>query len=461
MARTLLDKIWDRHVVASRGDMDLLHVDRHLLHDGSFHAFNGLRERGLSLARPDLTFGTPDHYVPTRGRRADDAATPEIAAMIAQYERNVGPAGLTSFGLGDPRQGIVHVVGPEQGITLPGTILVCGDSHTSTHGALGAIAFGIGQSENLHVLATQTLWQIRPRHMRVRFTGSRPPGTTAKDMILAMIGRIGAAGAVGHAIEYDGPAVGALGIEERLTLCNMSIEAGARLGIVAADEKTFAYLEGRPFAPQGAAWAAALVDWRTLVSDPGARFDRDVEIDTSDLHPMVTWGTTPDEVIPIGGRVPDPAANSGEQRVKAQRAIEYMGLQAGQEIAGLPVDRVFIGSCTNGRIEDLRAAAAILRGRRAVVPTMVVPGSGLVREQAEAEGIARDLVAAGVDWRHAGCSMCAAMNGDTGQPGQRIAATSNRNFEGRQGRGVRTHLMSPAMAAAAAVTGRLFDVRQL
>ena len=457
----MFDKIWDRHVVARRGIMDLLHVDRHLLHDGSFHAFNGLRDRGLVVARPDLTFGTPDHYVPTGSRRAADAATAEIAAMIEQYEQNVGSTGLTSFGLSDPRHGIVHVVGPEQGITLPGSVLVCGDSHTSTHGALGAIAFGIGQSENLHVLATQTLWQMRPRRMRVRFTGVRPNGTTAKDMALAMIGQIGAAGAVGHAIEYTGPAVQRLSVEERLTLCNMSIEAGARLGLVAPDDVTFAYLKGRPFAPTGDVWDAAIDDWRRLGSDADALFDREVEIDASGLAPMVTWGTTPDEVVPISGRVPDPAGQAGEQRAKTLRALGYMGLHPGQDLEGLPIDRVFIGSCTNARIEDLRTVAAIVRGRRAVVPAMIVPGSGLVREQAEAEGLAKIFGEAGMEWRHAGCSMCAAMNGDVGKPGERIASTSNRNFEGRQGRSVRTHLMSPAMAAAAALTGRLTDVRSM
>jgi 3-isopropylmalate/(R)-2-methylmalate dehydratase large subunit len=370
--------------------------------------------------------------------------------------------GIHVFPLGDPRQGIVHVVGPEQGITQPGLVLVCGDSHTSTHGALGAFAFGIGQSENAHVLATQTLWQARPRTMRISVEGTRPPAVSAKDVILTIIARIGAGGAVGHVIEYAGPAVAAMSIEERLTVCNMSIEAGARAGMVAPDDTTYQYLWGRPFAPTGAAWARALVSWRALPTDEGARFDAEVTVDAGAMAPMVSWGTTPAQSLPITGRVPDPAsAAAADRRREIERALDYMGLVPGTPLDGLAIDRVFIGSCTNGRIEDLRAAASVLEGRKAMVPATAVPGSGLVRAAAEAEGLDRVFKDAGVDWREAGCSMCVGMNGDTVGPRQRCASTSNRNFPGRQGKGARTHLMSPAMAAAAAVTGRLTDVRRL
>ncbi|HVL37691.1 MAG TPA: 3-isopropylmalate dehydratase large subunit [Burkholderiales bacterium] len=449
--RSLFQKVWDRHVVLERGGQCLLYVDRHLVHDGSFHAFANLARRGLRVRRPERTFGMPDHYVPTSGRSPGDAATPAIRRLIEVFDANAKASGMTAFALDDERQGIVHIVGPEQGITLPGFVVVCGDSHTSTHGALGALAFGIGQSEIEHVLATQTLWQARPRTLRVLIEGVRPRGVSAKDVILALIARIGAGGAVGHVIEYAGGAVRAMSVEERLTVCNMSIEAGARAGMVAPDDTTFQYLRGRPFAPSGEAWDRALAYWKTLPSDPQARFDAEVTLQAAGLEPMVTWGTSPEHAAPITGCVPEAPA----------RALEYMGLQAGMRLAGLPIDRVFIGSCTNSRIEDLRAAAAVVRGRKARVPALVVPGSGLVRRQAEAEGLDAVFREAGFEWRHAGCSMCVAMNGDSGAPQERIASTSNRNFEGRQGRGARTHLMSPAMAAAAALAGHLADVRTL
>jgi len=449
--RTLFDKIWDAHVVLPRGEQCLLYIDRHMVHDGSFHAFNMLHSRGLKVRRPSQTFGVPDHYVPTTGRSAADAATPEIRRMIETLESNLEANGITRYGLDDERQGIVHVVGPEQGITLPGLTLVCGDSHTSSHGALGAFAFGIGQSENLHVLATQTLWQTRPRTMRIRVDGRLGAGATPKDVALAIIARIGAGGAVGHVIEYAGEAFRAMSVEGRLTVCNMSIEAGARSGLVAPDDTTFAFIAGRPLAPKGEAWDRALAAWRALPSDEGARFDAEVALDAAAIAPMVTWGTSPEDALPIDGVVPD---------AKPQ-ALAYMGLVPGTRLTDIAVDRVFIGSCTNSRIEDLRAAAAVARGRKAVVPTLVVPGSGLVKRQAEAEGLDRVFREAGFEWRHAGCSMCVGINGETGRPQERIASTSNRNFEGRQGKGVRTHLLSPAMAAAAAVTGRLADIRRM
>ncbi len=461
-ARTMFDKIWDRHVITRRGEQCLLYVDRHLVHDGSFHAFSYLGERGLKLRRPQQTFATPDHYVPTTSRRAEDAATDEIGGMIGTLARNVAVHGPVSFALDDERQGIVHVVGPEQGITLPGIILVCGDSHTSTHGALGAYSFGIGQSENFHVLATQTIWQTRPRTMRITIDGKRPPGVTAKDVILAIIARIGAGGAVGHVIEYAGEVFRAMSIEERLTVCNMSIEAGARAGMIAPDDTTYQYVAGRPFAPHGAQRDLALRDWKTLPTDASAKFDREVSLDGNALAPMVTWGTSPEDALPVNGRTPDPArAADATARDKIVNALGYMGLAPNTAMTAIPIQRVFIGSCTNSRIEDLRAAASIAKGRKARVPTIVVPGSGLVRKQAEAEGLHRVFLEAGFEWRHAGCSMCAAMNGDIGNVGEHVASTSNRNFAGRQGKGVRTHLMSPAMAAAAAVNGRITDVRTL
>jgi 3-isopropylmalate/(R)-2-methylmalate dehydratase large subunit len=448
--RSLFEKIWERHVVLRRDGHCLLYVDRHILHDGSFHAFAALDRRGLRVRRPQQTFGTPDHYVPTVSRSAADAPTQEIRRMVETFAGNVRRHGVPAFHLEDPRQGIVHVVGPEQGITLPGLLVVCGDSHTSTHGALGAFAFGIGQSENEHVLATQTLWQARPKTLRVVVDGRRPDGVTAKDLILALIAKMGAAGAVGHVIEYAGPVIRSMSIEERLTVCNMSIEAGARAGMVAPDDATFAYLRGRPYAPAGRLWDEAVACWRLLASDPEARFDKEMTLDGSGLEPMVTWGTSPEHAVPVSGAVPD----------SPQRSLQYMGLAPGTPLEGLKIDRVFIGSCTNSRIEDLRAAAAVARRGKATVPAIVVPGSGLVKRQAEAEGLDRVFRDAGFEWRHAGCSMCVGINGETGRPGERIASTSNRNFEGRQGQGVRTHLMSPAMAAAAALAGCITDVRK-
>jgi 3-isopropylmalate/(R)-2-methylmalate dehydratase large subunit len=463
--RTLFDKIWSAHVVMRRDDgQDLLYVDRHLVQDGSAPAFEMLRQRGLTVRSPSRTFATPDHYVPSGSRNLESIADPEKRAMARALDDDCRHAGIRIFGLDDRRQGIVHVVAPEQGLSLPGMLIVCGDSHTSTHGAVGALAFGIGASEVAHVLATQTLWQRRPRNLKVVVDGRLGTGVTAKDVILAVIGRIGTAGATGFVIEYGGEAIRALSMEGRMTLCNMSIEAGARAGMVAPDDVTFEWLAGRPFAPQGSAWDEQLNAWRRLPSDDGAVFDQEVALDGGAIAPMVTWGTSPEDVLPISGRVPDPAdAGDAERREAMRKALAYMGLQPGQPLAGVKVDRVFIGSCTNGRIEDLRSAAAVVRNRRVAegVAAWVVPGSGLVKQQAEQEGLDAIFRAAGFEWRHAGCSMCLGTNGDQVAPGERCASTSNRNFVGRQGPGARTHLMSPAMAAAAAVTGRLADVREL
>ena len=460
---TLFDKIWSAHLVLMRQQgPSLLYVDRHIVHEGSFHAFNALRARNLSLRHSAQVFGVPDHYVPTQGRSAQEAASPEIASMIDQFDRNMQWGQVPHFALRDERQGIVHVVGPEQGITLPGMVVVCSDSHTSTHGALGAVAFGIGQSESMHVMATQTLWQTRPKTMRVSIEGHLKPGVTAKDMILAVITKIGAGGAVGHAIEYAGNAVESLSIDGRLTICNMSIEAGARLGSIAPDDVVFDFLHNKPQAPSGEQWEQAVAHWRTLRTDAGATFDREVSLDATKLKPMVTWGTSPDAACAIDGVVPDPAAHAvAGNQATMQAALSYMDLKPGMRLTDIEIDQVFIGSCTNSRLSDLREAANVLRGRKVKVPGMVVPGSGLVKRDAEAEGLHRVFLEAGLQWRSPGCSMCAAMNGDVGMPGQRIASTSNRNFVGRQGRGTRTHLMSPAMAAAAAVTGKLTDVREL
>ncbi|MDR6854197.1 3-isopropylmalate dehydratase large subunit [Variovorax guangxiensis] len=464
-ARTLFDKIWAQHVVMQRDDgQSLLYVDRHLVQDGSAPAFQMLRQRGLPVRRPELAFATPDHYVPTASRDLARIADPEKRAMAQALADDCAASGIRFFGLDDARQGIVHVVGPEQGLSLPGMLIVCGDSHTSTHGALGALAFGIGASEVAHVLATQTLWQRKPRTLRVSVDGRLGDGVTAKDLILAIIGRIGAAGATGHVVEYAGKAIGALSMEARMTVCNMSIEAGARAGMIAPDDTTFAWLAGRPQAPAGADWDAALARWRLLPGDEGAAFDRELALHAGEIAPMVTWGTSPEDVLPISGRVPDPAqAGDADRRAAMQGALAYMGLAPGQRLEDIAVQRVFIGSCTNGRIEDLRSAAAVARGRRVAegVEAWVVPGSGLVKQQAEQEGLDAVFRAAGFQWRHAGCSMCLGTNGDQVAPGQRCASTSNRNFVGRQGPGARTHLMSPAMAAAAAVTGRLTDVRGL
>ena len=460
MTRTLFDKVWAAHEVLRREDgASLLWVDRHLVHEGSHHAFAALAARGLPVAAPDLTFAVVDHYAPTRNRAAiGDKA---IARMIATLTRNAATHDIRCFGLHDPRQGIVHVIGPEQGLTLPGLVINCGDSHTSTHGAFGAIAFGIGATEVAHVLATQTVWQKRPKQMRITFTGRLGPGVGAKDMALAWIARLGADGARGHAVEYAGAAVQALSMEGRMTLCNLSIEGGARCGMVAPDKTTFDYIAGRPFAPTGPMWDKALTDWGALATDAGATFDREVEIKAEDIAPTVTWGTSPEEALPITATIPDPDRAAPDRAAQMRAALDYMGLTPGRPIAGTPVDQVFIGSCTNARIEDLRAAALVLRGRKAQVPGMVSPGSSLVKVQAEAEGLDRVFLEAGLDWVGSGCSMCVGMNGDIVAPGKRCASTTNRNFRGRQGRGARTHLMSPVMAAAAAVTGAITDARPL
>jgi 3-isopropylmalate/(R)-2-methylmalate dehydratase large subunit len=452
--KTLFDKLWDAHEILRRDDgTSLLWVDRHLVHEGSHHAFAKIAARGLPVARPDLTFGVTDHYAPTRrDAKTDD---PSISKMMDTLAQNVRAHGIEHFDLTDPRQGIVHVIGPEQGLTLPGLLINCGDSHTSTHGAFGAMAFGIGATEVAHVLATQTIWQKRPKTMRIRVTGQLGPAVTAKDIALNWIAKLGADGARGHAIEYAGPVIEALSMEGRLTLCNLSIEGGGRLGLVAPDQTTFDYIKDRPFAPKGDDWEKAVSDWQSLRTDEGARFDRDVEIDASEIEPTLTWGTSPEEALPISASVP-----SGDSPVLAASRA-YMGLAAGQSLAGTPVDQVFIGSCTNGRIEDLRMAAAVLRGRKAVVPGLISPGSALVKAQAEAEGLDQVFTEAGLEWVGSGCSMCVGMNGDLVGSGKRCASSTNRNFKGRQGRGARTHLMSPAMVAAAAVTGTLSDVRPL
>ena len=461
---TLFDKIWSSHVVHERDDgQTLLYVDRHLLHDGSAPAFEMLRQRGLAPRAPGRCFATPDHYVPTDTRDLASMRDTEKRAMSEALARSAGKAGILFFGLDDRRQGIAHVVAPEQGISQPGMLLVCSDSHTSTHGAVGALAFGIGATEAAHVLATQSIWQRRPKTLRVTMSGRLAPGVYAKDLILALIAKIGAAGAAGHAIEYAGDAIRSLSMEGRFTVCNMSIEAGARAGMVAPDDTTFEYLAGRPYSPKGAEWDRRLAHWRTLPTDAGAVFDREVSLDVAKIEPMVTWGTSPEDALPIGARVPDPAGEPAARREAMQRSLEYMGLSPGTPLIEVPVDRVFIGSCTNSRIEDLRAAADVVEGRKVAprVEAWVVPGSGLVKAQAEAEGLDRIFIGAGFQWRHPGCSMCIGTNGDTVAPRERCASTSNRNFQGRQGPGARTHLMSPAMAAAAAVTGRLTDVRTL
>ena len=458
--RTIIDKIWDAHAIATREDgQTLLWIDRHLLHEGSFHAFDQVRKRGARLARPDLTFGVADHYVPTRNR---ETIASDIRRMVDQLVENTTEHGIALFGLDDPRQGIVHVTVPAQGLTLPGLTIVCGDSHTSTHGAFGAYAFGIGASEVAHVMMTQTLWQKRPKRMRVRVEGALPPGSTAKDIALSFIAQVGADGARGHAIEYAGSAVRALSMEGRLTLCNLSIESGGRLGLIAPDEITFAFLRGRPFAPKGDAFERAVEDWRQLASDNDAVFDREVVINGSDIAPIVTWGVSPEQALPISATVPDPERIADVSRAEAARdALAYMGLSPGMKLSDIRIDRVFIGSCTNSRIEDLRAAAAILAGRRAIVPGLVSPGSAAVKKQAEEEGLDRVFRDAGLEWVDSGCSMCVGMNGDLVPAGERCASTTNRNFKGRQGQGARTHLMSPAMVAAAALTGHLTDMRPL
>jgi 3-isopropylmalate/(R)-2-methylmalate dehydratase large subunit len=461
-SQTLIDKLWAAHEIVRREDGEaLLWVDRHYVHEGSFHAFSRLAERGVPVAEPGLTFGVADHYVPTRGSR-HDIANPEIARMVRQLEENTARHHVKLFGLDDPRQGIVHVVGPEQGLTLPGLLIVCGDSHTSTHGALGAYAFGIGASEVAHVLMTQTIWQRKPKRMRITVDGKITSGIAAKDIALAIIAHIGADGATGHAIEFAGSAIRDLSLEGRLTLCNMSIEAGARCGMVAPDQTTFAYLNGRPYAPEGVEFDRAVEAWSALTTDNNAQFDQDVSLDAADIAPIVTWGTSPEDALPIDASVPDPAREPDEARAKYLReALDYMGIAPGKKLTDIAVDCVFIGSCTNSRIEDLRAAAVVLAGRTSKVPGLVSAGSSLVKRQAEEEGLDRIFRDAGLEWGESGCSMCVGINGDVVAPGERCASTTNRNFRGRQGPGARTHLMSPAMVAAASIAGHLTDVRPL
>jgi 3-isopropylmalate/(R)-2-methylmalate dehydratase large subunit len=462
MPRTLFDKIWDAHVVESLPDgTAILYIDRHLVHEvTSPQAFEGLRLAGRKVRQPSATIAVPDHNVATSPGRV--GAEPDSVLQLETLEQNVQDFGVPYIPITDERQGIVHIIGPEQGLSLPGMTIVCGDSHTSTHGALGALAWGIGTSEVEHVLATQTILQKPAQNMRVMVKNRLGPGVYAKDLALAVIAKIGTAGGTGHVIEYAGEGVTALDMAGRMTLCNMSIEAGARAGLIAPDQQTFDYIKGRPFAPQGEAFEQAVAYWSALPSDPGAHFDIEIEIDAATIVPMVTWGTSPEAAIPITGHAPDPASAPDEAgRAQVQRALDYMGLSAGQPINEAKIDVVFVGSCTNGRIEDIREVAAIAEGRHVAegVRALVVPGSGLVKKQAEAEGLDRILLDAGFEWREAGCSMCLGMNPDRLTPGQRSASTSNRNFEGRQGPGGRTHLVSPAMAAASALTGRLSDPR--
>ena len=470
--RTLYEKIWYTHVVEERPDgTSLVFIDRHLVHEvTSPQAFEALRIDGRPVRRPDLTLAVPDHNLPTTPRldaagRSIPIADPQSAAQLAALEANAPAFGIRYIGASAPEQGIVHVVGPEQGFSLPGTTIVCGDSHTSAHGGIGALAFGIGTSEVEHVLATQTLLLKKSKTMEVRVTGQLGPGVSPKDLVLHIVGVVGTAGGTGHVIEYRGAVFEEMSVEGRLTVCNMSIEAGARAGLIAPDDKVFAYLRGRTYSPKGDEWDRALAWWRTLHTDAGAQFDKTVTIDAAQVEPTVTWGTSPEDVAPIGGRVPDPASFADPAKQDAaRRSLEYMGLAPGQKLADIPVENVFIGSCTNSRIEDLRAAASVLTGRTKAAHVrwaIVVPGSGLVKQQAEAEGLDRVFMAAGFEWREPGCSACLGMNPDKVPPGERCASTSNRNFVGRQGPGARTHLMSPAMAAAAAVTGHLTDVREL
>jgi 3-isopropylmalate/(R)-2-methylmalate dehydratase large subunit len=463
--RTLFDKIWNSHLVNVQDDGTcLIYIDRHLTHEvTSPQAFEGLRNAGRTVRRPDATLAVIDHDVPTTDR-SKPIEDPEARAQIEALRSNCKEFGIELFDIDDIRQGIVHIIGPEQGFTLPGTTIVCGDSHTATHGAFGSLAFGIGTSEVEHVLATQTLLQSPLKNMRITVEGDLAPGVTAKDLILAIIGKIGTAGGTGYVIEYAGQAIRDLSMEGRMTVCNMTIEAGARAGLIAPDEKTFEFLKGRPMSPKGAAWEIAETNWRTLSSDDDATYDKEVTLDAAALVPQVTWGTSPEDVVPITGTVPSPEDFDGEaQQDAARMALDYMGLTPGTPMTEIAIDYAFVGACTNGRIEDIRAAAAIAKGRHVAdgVTALIVPGSGLIKEQAEEEGLADILIEAGFEWREPGCSMCLAMNPDKVPPGQRCAATSNRNFKGRQGPDSRTHLVSPAMAAAAAVTGRLCDVRDL
>ena len=463
MAKTVFEKIWDQHVVVEREDGDvLLYIDRHLTHDLHFRAFDALKAKGLSIKEPNKLFGVPDHSVPTTAKTVKEIPEGEMREAVEGLSMAAEEMGFTHFPMTDDRHGIVHVIGPEQGITLPGLMLVCGDSHTSTHGALGCISFGIGSTEIQHVMATQTLWQRKPKMMRINLTGKLGFGVSGKDIILAIIAEIGAAGGTGFAIEYAGGVIDALSMEGRMTLCNMTIEAGARSGIIAPDEKTIEYCGGRPFAPAGENWDSAVAYWKTLRTDDEARFDKEVTIEGNNIAPMVTWGNSPQWAIPITAKIPNPA-DEKELLVRSdmEAALDYMDLEPGMALSDIEINTVFIGACTNSRIEDMRAAAQVAKGRQAVVRTLVVPGSGLVKKQAEREGLDRVFLEAGMEWREPGCSMCVAMNGDILAPGERSASTSNRNFRGRQGLGSRTHLVSPAMAAAAAVTGRFIDVRKL
>ena len=461
--KTLYDKIWDAHLVNQAEDGTcLIYIDRHLVHEvTSPQAFEGLRMAGRKVRRPDATVAVPDHNVPTTLDRAKGIENEESRIQVEALEKNAKENGITYYGVDDVRQGIVHIIGPEQGWTQPGMTIVCGDSHTATHGAFGSLAHGIGTSEVEHVLATQTLIQRKAKNMLVKVEGELPPGVTAKDITLTIIGKTGTAGGTGYVIEYAGSAIRALSMEGRMTLCNMAIEGGARAGLVAPDEKTFAYVMGRPHAPKGAAWEQALEYWKTLYSDDGAHYDKIIEIDASEIAPVVTWGTSPEDVLPITASVPAPGDFAGGKVDAVQRSLDYMGLTAGTKLSDIEIDAVFIGSCTNGRIEDLREVAKVMEGRKVKegLRAMIVPGSGLVRAQAEEEGIAQQLIDAGFEWRMAGCSMCLAMNPDQLAPGERCASTSNRNFEGRQGYKGRTHLVSPAMAAAAAIEGHFVDIR--
>ncbi len=463
--RTLYDKIWDSHIVDQLEDEAyILYIDRHLVHEvTSPQAFEGLREQGRKVRRPEATFAVADHNVPTKDLDKG-ISDPESKLQIDTLEANTAEFGIPYFSMTDDRRGIVHIIGPEQGLTLPGMTIVCGDSHTSTHGAFGALAHGIGTSEVEHVLATQTLVQEKAKNMLVHVEGELPLGVTAKDLALAIIGQIGTAGGTGHVIEYAGEAVQSLSMEGRMTLCNLTIEAGARAGLIAPDQTTFDYVMGRPYAPKAGAFEQAVAYWKTLKSDEGAKFDTEVVIDASKLEPYVTWGTSPEDALPISGIVPAPSEFEDEgKQMAAERALNYMGLKAGTKLVDIEVDHVFVGSCTNGRIEDLRAVAKVIEGKQVKdsVNAIIVPGSGLVKIQAEEEGLDKIFEAAGFEWRQPGCSMCLAMNADKLSQGDRCASTSNRNFEGRQGHGGRTHLVSPAMAAAAAITGRLTDVREL
>ena len=464
--RTLFDKVWDNHIVAEEEDETLLYVDRCLIHEGTRHTFDTLHERGLAVAHPDKVFAFSDHYIPTdpkaRAGGVDKIPDADIRNMVELLIHNTDEYQIARFGWGDDRQGILHVAGPELGLSQPGIVLVGADSHTATHGAFGNLSFGVGTSETTHVMATQTIWQRRPGTLRVKIDGPLGFGVTAKDVILAVVAKLGIGGGIGYSIEYAGSTIKQMTMNERMTICNMSIEAGAKAGMIAPDDTTYQFLAGRPFAPRGAAWDEALKFWRALPSDAGAKFGKEVEIDAARVVPMVTWGTNPEQSLPITGRVPDPAQEqNAERRTEYSKALTYMGLQPGMLLTDIAVDRVFIGSCTNSRIDDIRAAAAVAKLGHAVVPAWIVPGSESIKRQAEAEGLDRIFTAAGFEWRAAGCSLCTALNGDQLKPGERCGSTSNRNFQGRQGPGGRTHLMSPAMAAAAALRGHLVDVREL